>query len=177
MFLRKHSTQFPLAPRNGVPLSQRQSSWYMTDYHTYSFAFASADLSTWFEISGWLSVWEYFEMAQRTRYGTTFVNLRLTTDQKPAFEHWAKENQADLFSYVVNMVADGYKISLNLDSNNDCVIVAVTGTDGNRVNRGRCMTSRSTDAIEALLMAVFKHIVLCDGGDWGEEEERSSDWG
>jgi hypothetical protein len=149
----------------------------MTNLHIYSFAFASPDELTWFEVSGWLSLWEYFEMAARTKFGTTFVNLRLSTDQKPAFEKWAENNQADMFTYLVGMVEDGYKISINLDANNDCIIVAVTGTDGNRVNRGRCMTSRSRDAIEALLMAIFKHVVLCDGGDWGEGEDKTSDWG
>jgi hypothetical protein len=177
MILRKHDTPFPVQPRNGKPLFCNQAAWFCTSFNSYSFAFASTDENTWFEVSGWLKNWEYTEMAGRTRYGTEFVNLRLSLEQKPQFEVWAKENQDDLFNYLVNMVADGYKISINLDANNDCIIVAVTGTDNNRTNRGRCMTSRSHDAIEALLMAIFKHVVLCDGGDWGEGENKASDWG
>jgi hypothetical protein len=116
-------------------------------------------------------------MKKRTKYGVDFVPLRLTMDQKAAFQKWAKDNVADLGDYMVNLVGSGYKLSMNLDTNNDCYIVAITGTEENKLNRGLCITSRSDDLIEAVMMTVYKVVVLYDNGEWETPDDVSQDWG
>lgn len=137
----------------------------------------SRTLNVWVELVS--DLWEYQEYIYmaNTRFNVEFVNLRLTADDKPKFVAWADDNAPDLGTLLDNMVGSGYKMSMNLDSQNDCYIVAVTGTGDARDNKGLCMTSRADDLVEALMMAVYKHVVLCNSGSWGKPEDRSLDWG
>jgi hypothetical protein len=177
MFLIRKVSPRPFANPQNCPVISRFGIRCLWSDHTAGFAFPIRNESACGQISVYIGNWEWFKMAAKTRYGIDFVALRLTEEQKPQFLSWAEDNAPDAFTHIEHMVSDGYKISINMDANNDCVIVAVTGTDNNRTNRGLCMTSRAGDAIEALMMALYKHIILCDGGSWGDIEQRASDWG
>jgi hypothetical protein len=118
----------------------------------------------------------WFYMAN-TRFNTQFVNLKLTAELKPQFVAWADDNAADTLTLLNQVVAANYKVSCNMDEQNDCFIVSVTGTPDNRYNRNLCMTSRSNDLLEALLMMLYKVIVLCDMQDWGEAADTNNNWG
>jgi hypothetical protein len=148
-----------------------------TDTNRLCFAAYSNIFHQWIDAAGWLQSWEYFKMSARTRYGVEFVNIKVAPDQKSDFLKWAKTAQDDLGTFLINLVGAGYKLSANCDEQNDCFIVAVTGTQASRENRGLCVTSRSDDLIEAILLAMYKHFVICDSGSWGAPEERNDSWG
>jgi len=116
-------------------------------------------------------------MKRGTKYGVDFVPMRLSLDQKAGFEAWAKDNISDLGDYLTHLVSSSYKLSLNLDPNNDCYIVAITGTDENKLNRGLCITSRSDDLLEAIMMTVYKIVVIYDNGEWDRPDNMGQDWG
>ena len=130
-----------------------------------------------FEIIVYITSWEVFHMTQKTRYGTEFVNVRLDANSRPIVEQWVVDNEPELGTMIEALVSDGYKLSLNLDTRHDCFICAFTGTDENRENRGLCMTSRASTAMEALWVGLYKHYVVCDGGSWGKPEQSAADWG
>ena len=141
------------------------------------FAIAHFNDSQVTEVWGYIGNWEHVKMAQKTRYGVEFVNVRLTEDDKPRFKSWAGENLDDLGTFLSELIGSDYKLSMNLDLRNDCYIVAVTGTTENRVNKSLCMTSRASDLVEAILIALYKHFVLCESGSWGEPTSGVTDWG
>jgi hypothetical protein len=129
------------------------------------------------ELLFWIGRWE-FEMAkQGSRYGVDFVALRVSEEQKVAFQQWASDNEDDLPELLVNFVGDNYKVSLNLDARNDCYIASATGTDDNRINRAKCMTARSKNLMEALFLLLYKHYVMCEAGSWGDPVTSGTDWG
>jgi hypothetical protein len=118
------------------------------------------------EVILWPSEWEYAEMKKRTRYGVEFVNLRVPAEDKAKVTQWMLDHEVELGDMLDDLVSSGYKISLNLDSGNDCHLVAITGSDDAVYNRGLCMTSRAGSPVEALYVGLYKHYVLCDGKDW-----------
>jgi len=134
------------------------------------FATYAVRKGVYLEIVLWPSKWEYAEMKKRTRYGVEFVNLRVPAEDKAKVTQWMLDHETELGDMLDDMVSSGYKISLNLDSGNDCHLVAITGSDDAPNNRGLCMTSRASSPMEALYVGLYKHYVLCDSGDWPAPE-------
>jgi hypothetical protein len=129
------------------------------------------------ELFGWLKPHkEWYQMA-RIKYGVDFVNLKLTEDDRKAFADWAETNSGDTLTYLEQLIGSGYKLSLNEDEENHCFIAAVTGGQDNRDNRNKCLISRAPDLLEVLQMALYKHFVMCNAGDWGETEKQDMSWG
>jgi hypothetical protein len=129
------------------------------------------------ELFGWLRPYkEWYQMA-RIKYGVDFVNLKLSDDDKAAFSEWASESAGDTLTFLEQLVGSGYKLSLNEDEENHCFIAAVTGGQDNRDNRNKCLISRAPDLLEVLQMALYKHFVVCNAGDWGDTEKQDMTWG
>jgi hypothetical protein len=129
------------------------------------------------ELFGWLRPYkEYYQMA-RIKYGVDFVNLKLTDEDKEAFSKWVDDNNGDILTYLEQLIGSGYKLSLNEDEENHCFIAAVTGGQDNRENRNKCLISRAPDLLEVLQMALYKHFVVCNAGDWGDTEKQDMTWG
>lgn len=116
-------------------------------------------------------------MAAKMNSSVEFVNVRLTKDDKKKLAAFTEQIAPDLAEHLINFVGSGFKLSINLDSQNDCYIVAATGTQNARVNKGLCMTSRSEDLFEAIYMTLYKHEILCDNDSWGEPVGNGSNWG
>jgi len=142
-----------------------------------SFAGFLPSIQRTFELRDYIQDWRFTMARLGTRYGVNFVNIRIAPDNREKVLQWILDNEADLGEMLVNLIGDNYKLSLNEDTANDCFIVAITGSDENRVNRGLCMTTRSNDLMECLFMALYKHYVMCDGKSWGEPVDKSTDWG
>lgn len=107
---------------------------------------------------------------------TEFVNLKLNKKQAAEFEDWKNGDAGKISTRVVEFIADGNKTSISYDFDNECFIVSSTCKAEGHANENRCMTSRSEDWYEALLMNVFKNDVVLHGGEWiGEDEGRK--WG
>jgi hypothetical protein len=129
------------------------------------------------ELFGWLRPHkEWYQMA-RIKYGVDFVNLRLTDEDKKEFSEWAYEHSSDVLTYLEQLIGSGYKLSLNEDEENHCFIAAVTGGQDNRDNKNKCLISRAPDLLEVLQIALYKHFVVCDAGDWGATEKQDMTWG
>lgn len=150
---------------------------YDAETRFFCFSLLSRKRNTVVDFWDYLADWqERYTMARRN-YGVDFVNIRLSPDDKKKFDAWAQQTLPDLADHLLALVSNDYKVSLNLDAQNDCYIVAFTGNSDNRKNKGLCMTSRSGDLIEAILIGLYKHEVLCENGEWGEPEQRDNSWG
>jgi hypothetical protein len=176
MFLYKHSptqTKHVIHAFPELPLLIHKSG----NTRSVHFVFYSSRTNKSAELIGWLQVWkEWYQMA-RIRYGVDFVNLKLTEEDRGTFTAWAEANNGDVLTYLEQLIGAGYKLSLNEDEENHCFIAAITGGQDNRDNRNKCMISRAPDLLDALQLALYKHFVLCNGGNWGDSEKQDMTWG
>lgn len=106
-----------------------------------------------------------------------FINVQLTADKKQAFLLWAENADQPLIDLLGDFGLNGYKLSASFDPERDCYIIAVIGTEKAVVNKSCCMTSRSSSLEEAMLMALYKHYVLAEQGDWSKIATANDDWG
>ena len=107
-----------------------------------------------------------------------FVDIVLSDEDKASLSSMNFED-GDAFSFLEDMVEDGYKVSLSQDTAHDCYIAAATGsTDGNP-NRGYTMAGRGPSLLGALASLAYKHRTLCQQGVWGNfiGSSESSKWG
>lgn len=101
-------------------------------------------------------------------FGNTFVSVELSNDQDKQFDSWYEDNLPDMQEWVTNVLNDGYKLSVSYHDDSDMVIVTLSGKPEQRVN-GRCsMTTWGRDFFEGVMLACYKHFVVCDGGTWAD---------
>lgn len=111
-------------------------------------------------------------------WSVEFVSLPLMSDQKDSFIAWSQEASADIEIFVSQLLGTGYKLSMTLDATNNCVIVTATCKEDRSPNSGYAMSSRSDTWLEALLMTVYKTIVLYPEKEGGwPKNTRNDSWG
>jgi len=98
-----------------------------------------------------------------------FVALPLTEDEKKAFKHQYEQTPNLRLDKLDELLKNGYKVSLNYDTSNNCIQVALTCKEPNSPNFNYVMSSRSPDVWQAISLALYKHYDLCDDEDWGAE--------
>lgn len=91
---------------------------------------------------------------------TKFAQVTLTADQKDEFHRWWNQKAFDVPLEISTMIANGWKAGLTWDDANKCFIASATCKDERSVNANVCVTSRSDDYTEALLLNVYKVNVL-----------------
>lgn len=115
-------------------------------------------------------------MAKREFTKISFVNLRLSAEEKKAFTIWEKKNVDDLFTLLETVVLQDIRVSMSYDSKNETFIVSFTCRDEGGPNNGLCVSSRHGDAVTAVLVALFKHLVVIGDARW-DEVASADDWG
>jgi hypothetical protein len=150
---------------------------YQVDNGSLHFGALALQSDTWYDIVWWVGRWEWFQMAAKTRYNTEFVNVRVPREDRDKVTQWYIDHETEFGDMLEGLVLNGYKVSVNQDDANDCVIVAFTGHDGAPYNRGMCMTSRAATPLEALYLGFYKHYVICDGKGWPEPENQDRSYG
>lgn len=138
------------------------------------------------QVNARLAIMELFVMPQKYQkksgkndnWSVDFVAIPLLADQKDSFIAWAEEASGDVETWVAQLIGTGYKISLTLDSVNNCVICTATCREERSPNNGLAMSSRSADWLEALLLTVYKTLVLYPekSGGW-PKNTRNDSWG
>lgn len=91
---------------------------------------------------------------------TKFCAISLDTAEKDKARLWLEKNGKDLDTFAVQMVRDGWKTSFSWDDYNDCFISSSTCRDENDTNYDTCVTSRSDNMWDAMLLNYYKIYVL-----------------
>lgn len=118
------------------------------------------------------------EMAKKSFNGftTKFAAIRLSQDDKKAFQKWATANKDDGDVYYVQLIQTGWKGSQRFDPENDCFVWSLTQTNEKDVNYDICVTSRSNNMYEAMLLGIYKLVIMYPEGRLPTEHERDN-WG
>ena len=107
---------------------------------------------------------------------TEFINVRLNQRQKEDFVVWSSRKAEDVALDVAGFISEGHKIGITWDLNNTCWIVSATCKVPGDPNENCCLTSRSDDWYEAMVMCVFKDRVIGKDVPWRDMQE-DTNWG
>lgn len=107
---------------------------------------------------------------------TKFAQITLNNDEKDAFDVWRNVKGFDSALEIGVLISEGWKSSVTWDDSNKCFIVAATCKDERNVNANICVSSRSDDFVEALLLNVYKVKVLFKGKAI-PTERAANNWG
>jgi hypothetical protein len=141
-------------------------------------------LPSLYRLNRWLDqMWETVVMARNkspkrnlTFAEVEFINRRLTDDEAKGFADWQQKEAKSLGDEVVAFIASGHKLSVTWDDFNACFIVSATCKDEASDNLNKCLSARSDDWYEALLLVLYKSQVLFAGATW-ESDVRGASWG
>ena len=104
--------------------------------------------------------------SRRNMFGNSdvkFAYIRLTDDLREQFIAWRNEHEAKSWEFLHGLAEEGWKASFGEDLSNACYIASHTCQNEGDINYKICVSSRSDDIEEALLMNVFKIGVLYAG--------------
>jgi len=107
---------------------------------------------------------------------TEFVSVRLDKEQALAFASWLEQDNESRALDLAEFITAGHKTSITWDDYNSCFIVASTCKDEASDNNNKCITSRSNDWYEAMMLNVYKANVIFDKGAW-EADAQTNAWG
>ncbi len=97
-----------------------------------------------------------------------FIDYQLSDEEKEACTTW-REAQAGHYEELANQVVHaGYRITFTYDEKNECVVVTLIGRTQSCPNYNKAMTTRHINIEKALMMALYKQVVVFDYETWGE---------
>lgn len=111
------------------------------------------------------------------QFGSTmFCAISLDTPGKEAAKSWLAKNAKDIDNFATIMVRDGWKTSFSWDDYNDCFISSATMRDEGHKNYDICVTSRSDNMWDAMLLNYYKIYVLFKEQKLPTEKQKDN-WG
>lgn len=90
----------------------------------------------------------------------TFVDVKLDEAQRENFLAWLGDEQ-DAVKCLQQFADDGYRVGVAWSGEHQTYTVSVTCRDDDSANNGLCMTSFSRSLTQAVLLAWYKHDVVC----------------
>lgn len=108
---------------------------------------------------------------ERGKYGDWkgFVNVPLSaTDTIDVIEHATGGRSLD--DTILEIVSEGYKLSVSPLRGGDGFAVSVTGKEGSGANEGYTMTTFAGTPYRGVLATWYKIYVVCEGGAWERPE-------
>lgn len=106
----------------------------------------------------------------------TFSPLKLTRSDVDKLEIFVEAHEHDL-QMIFDIFADDHlKFSASYVTDKDSWVVTLTPKEDNSFNSRISMTSWAATVQEALWIAAYKHIEICDRKAW-PKEDTSANWG
>lgn len=94
-----------------------------------------------------------------------FLNLRISEEEKTAFERWFAGDGCPMWEMYEQAMIDGLKFSHAWDEDNQCYIASFTGTLIPGQQTRYATSARAGTYVESIALLCYKHFVLADG-DW-----------
>lgn len=123
-----------------------------------------------------VDAWAFYVKVLKMRK-ITFKQIRLQKADEKNLHKWMTENQEDFDTLMFSTVQSGYKFSMTYDPSNQSYIVSLTGTEEAVHNKNYSFSSWSDNAFEAVMICLYKHLVLAGSGDWSNIETSKANWG
>lgn len=91
----------------------------------------------------------------------TFIDVKLSAEDRAKFVTWT-EAHVDPVDTLQAFADGGYRVGVSWSGEHQTYTVSVTCRDDQSENNGLCMTSFSRSLEQAVLLAWFKHAVVCE---------------
>jgi len=90
----------------------------------------------------------------------TFVDVKLSSEQRENFLSWLGDD-LDAVKCLQSFADQGYRVGVSWSGEHQTYTVSATCRDEESENNGLCMTSFSRSLTQAVLLAWYKHDVVC----------------
>jgi hypothetical protein len=90
----------------------------------------------------------------------TFVDVKLSAEERENFLAWMGDD-IDAVKCLQSFADDGYRVGVAWSGEHQTYTVSATCRDEESENNGLCMTSFSRSLSQAVLLAWYKHDVVC----------------
>jgi hypothetical protein len=117
-----------------------------------------------------------YKMKRNFNQAWTFVRCDLAPEEREHFVGWLQETQDDIIEVLNAVLLHGYKLSVVFDDDNDTWIATLSGTKYTAHNDKSSMSSRHTSFEDAVMLMLYKHTVVAQGGTWRNGSE-GGQWG
>lgn len=107
--------------------------------------------------------------------GVSWVNYTLTVEHKKLLDEMIAKDANKLEAEMQTLAEEGYRWSINWDSYAGCWSCTMYNREANDKNAGKMMSSRSKSWYKALLMCLYKHVIVFQG-EWMVDPDPERDW-
>lgn len=136
------------------------------------------------KLNRWIQTMEGFIMPgkakktglQKNGFTTTFVNYKLSSSEKADFIKWLSRKDGETQVDFQDAMSKGHKFSISENSEQGFFLGSMTCRDDASINYDMCITSRSPDWWEALMLCVYKAQQMGYDAPWSDQGD-SNDWG
>lgn len=93
-----------------------------------------------------------------------FTEVLFDATHEDAFERWIKAEAPTEMEAIEHFTGAGFSVKFTLGMDGDTPAVSVTRVNDTYADYNRCFTSWGEDLADCLLLALYKHAVLLEGG-------------
>lgn len=118
------------------------------------------------------------DMAKRQAadFEWSFVNFRFNAKQRTEFATWYEKTKDDLDTVTGQLLLSGYKITISFDDFNDTATCAITPGKNVKINKDTSLVCKHSDWYKAMIMCLFAHYEVYEGGAWEKTIASEEDW-
>jgi hypothetical protein len=96
----------------------------------------------------------------------SFAQVQLTSADENKFTAWANDGPKNGLQAANELLGQGYKMSITWVIESNAFCVSLIGTEETAQNKNSIMTSWSDDLEECFLISAYKHLEVCNSGEW-----------
>lgn len=104
------------------------------------------------------------------------VSVRFDRRDKDDYKGFVDNNPEWVLEQAHDLVAEDNKITLSWDSRSDCFMASISCYNDKSPNYKHTMISRAPTLVDALGVALYKHVIIAER-DWGVEASEGDVWG
>jgi hypothetical protein len=101
--------------------------------------------------------------ASNYAYNITWKRIEFNPQEKAEFMAWATKREYDLGELLTHVLNDGDRITIKYSDKDDYYYVTIMGTEESHRNSGLGFSSFAKDAHDAMIVALYKYVVLLEG--------------
>lgn len=106
-----------------------------------------------------------------------FINLKMSDELTDVFKLWVEEYGNKAQETLTEFLAEGGKLSLVWDGENQCFIGTYTGALVENSASRFAMSARAGGMMECLALLAWKHLTVLSNGGYGEFRPRAGGFG
>jgi len=108
-----------------------------------------------------------------------YVKCDISKLERQDYLTWAKDKDLPFFWDILTRLVDSdYKLAIKPDNYGGGVMASLTCASTGKDDEGLVLTARAPDMDNAVMLLVYKHVVVLDGqwAAWQDENKEENEW-